>query len=121
MERYLGAKIKELRQSRNWTQAYLAERLNKSVSTVSGYESDAHPIPTDVLISIAELFGISLDALLDLERPTGVSTQGLSTSQIKIVEALIQEFRSPTSTGSDFSESKMNILHDILEDFGRGY
>ena len=25
MERYLGAKIKELRQSRNWTQAYLAE------------------------------------------------------------------------------------------------
>lgn len=68
MERYLGAKIKELRQSRNWTQAYLAERLNKSVSTVSGYESDAHPVPTDVLISIAELFGISLDALLGLER-----------------------------------------------------
>ena len=63
MERYLGAKIKELRQSRNWTQAYLAERLNKSVSTVSGYESDAHPVPTDVLISMAELFGISLDAL----------------------------------------------------------
>lgn len=90
MERYLGAKIKELRQSRNWTQAYLAERLNKSVSTVSGYESDAHPVPTDVLISMAELFGISLDALLGLERPTGVSTQGLSASQIKIVEALIR-------------------------------
>ena len=92
MERYLGAKIKELRQSRNWTQAYLAERLNKSVSTVSGYESDAHPVPTDVLISIAELFGISLDALLGLERPTG----------------------------SNLGKSKMNILHDILEDFGRG-
>lgn len=120
MERYLGAKIKELRQSRNWTQAYLAERLNKSVSTVSGYESDAHPVPTDVLISIAELFGISLDALLCLERPTGVSTQGLSASQIKIVEALIQEFRSPTSKGSNLGKSKMNILHDILEDFGRG-
>ena len=122
MERYLGAKIKELRQSRNWTQAYLAERLNKSVSTVSGYESDAHPVPTDVLISIAiaELFGISLDALLGLERPTGVSTQGLSASQIKIVEALIQEFRSPTSKGSNLGKSKMNILHDILEDFGRG-
>lgn len=116
MERYLGAKIKELRQSRNWTQAYLAERLNKSVSTVSGYESDAHPVPTDVL----ELFGISLDALLGLERPTGVSTQGLSASQIKIVEELIQEFRSPTSKGSNLGESKMNILHDILEDFSRG-
>ncbi len=78
------------------------------------------PVPTDVLISIAELFGISLDALLGLERPTGVSTQGLSASQIKIVEALIQEFRSPTSKGSNLGKSKMNILHDILEDFGRG-
>lgn len=116
MERYLGAKIKELRQSRNWTQAYLAERLNKSVSTVSGYESDA----PDALTSIAELFDISLDALLGLEKPTGVSTQGLSASQIKIVEALIQEFRFPTSKGSNLDESKMNILHDILEDFGRG-
>lgn len=45
MERYLGAKIKELRQSRNWTQAYLAERLNKSVSTVSGYEAMPTPFP----------------------------------------------------------------------------
>ena len=98
MERYLGAKIKELRQSRNWTQAYLAERLNKSVSTVSGYESDAHPVPTDVLISIAELFGISLDALLGLERPTGVSTQGLSASQIKIVEE--------TDSGNPFSHKQ---------------
>ena len=77
------------------------------------------PFPP-VLISIAELFGISLDALLGLERPTGVSTQGLSASQIKIVEALIQEFRSPASKGRNLGKSKMNILHDILEDFGRG-
>ena len=92
---------------------YLAARLNKSVSTVSGYESDAHPIPTDVLISIAELFGVSLDVLLDLEKPTCVSTQGLSISQIEVVEALVQEFRS----GSDFSEAKMKILHDIFDNF----
>lgn len=111
--------------SRNCVKVVIGRRhiwLNglTSVSTVSGYESDAHPVPTDVLISIAELFGISLDALLGLERPTGVSTQGLSASQIKIVEALIQEFRSPTSKGSNLGKSKMNILHDILEDFGRG-
>ena len=38
MEHYLGEKLKKLRESRNWTQAELAKRLNKSVSTVSGYE-----------------------------------------------------------------------------------
>ena len=47
MEHYLGEKLKKLRESRGWTQADLAKRLNKAVSTVSGYESDAHAIPLD--------------------------------------------------------------------------
>ena len=64
---HLGEKLKKLRESRNWTQAELAKRLNKSVSTVSGYESDAHAIPLDVLVSISLLFGISTDELLNLE------------------------------------------------------
>ena len=66
MEYYLGEKLKSLRESRNWTQADLAKRLNKAVSTISGYESDAHAIPLDVLSSIAMLFGISADELLGL-------------------------------------------------------
>lgn len=68
MEYYLGEKLKSLRESRNWTQADLAKRLNKAVSTISGYESDAHAIPLDVLSSIAMLFGISADELLGLEK-----------------------------------------------------
>jgi len=40
MEHYLGEKLKKLRESRGWTQADLAKRLNKAVSTASGYESD---------------------------------------------------------------------------------
>lgn len=45
MEHYLGEKLKKLRESRNWTQAELAKRLNKSVSTVSGYESGCSCYP----------------------------------------------------------------------------
>ena len=60
MEHYLGEKLKKLRESRNWTQAELAKRLNKSVSTVSGYESDAHAIPLDVLV----VFHFCLEFLL---------------------------------------------------------
>ena len=59
MEHYLGEKLKKLRESRGWTQADLAKRLNKAVSTISGYESDAHAIPLDVLASISSLFSIS--------------------------------------------------------------
>lgn len=63
MEHYLGEKLKNLRESRNWSQAELAKRLNKAVSTISGYESDAHAIPLDVLVSISLLFGVSTDEL----------------------------------------------------------
>ena len=36
MGQYLREKLKKLRESRGWTQADLAKRLNKAVSTVSG-------------------------------------------------------------------------------------
>lgn len=78
MEHYLGEKLKSLRESRNWTQADLAKRLNKAVSTISGYESDAHAIPLDVLASISLLFGISTDELLDLETSESLSLSGLA-------------------------------------------
>lgn len=45
MEHYLGEKLKKLRESRGWTQADLAKRLNKAVSTISGYESDSNGRP----------------------------------------------------------------------------
>ena len=71
MEHYLGEKLKKLRESRGWTQADLAKRLNKAVSTISGYESDAHAIPLDVLASISSLFSISTDELLGLDACPG--------------------------------------------------
>lgn len=78
MEHYLGEKLKSLRESRNWTQADLAKRLNKAVSTISGYESDAHAIPLDVLASISSLFGISTDELLGLEKASRFRYQVLT-------------------------------------------
>lgn len=77
MAHYLGKKLKSLRESRNWTQADLAKRLNKAVSTISGYESDAHAIPLDVLASISSLFGISTDELLGLEKAIRFRYQAL--------------------------------------------
>lgn len=83
MEHYLGEKLKKLRESRGWTQADLAKRLNKAVSTVSGYESDAHAIPLDVLASISSLFNISTDELLGLDAPEVLSLSGLTGAQKK--------------------------------------
>lgn len=114
MEYYLGEKLKSLRESRNWTQADLAKRLNKAVSTISGYESDAHAIPLDVLSSIAMLFGISADELLGSD---SLSLSGLEPAQKIILEDLRREFLAPSQRGKDFSPQQMKILHDIIKAF----
>ena len=117
MEYSLGEKLKSLRESRNWTQADLAKRLNKAVSTISGYESDAYAIPLDVLSSIAMLFGISADELLGLEKSDSLSLSGLEPAQKIILEDLRREFLAPSQRGKDFSPQQMKILHDIIKAF----
>lgn len=115
MEHYLGEKLKKLRESRNWTQAELAKRLNKSVSTVSGYESDAHAIPLDVLVSISLLFGISTDELLNLETVNVLPLSGLTKDLLRRIQ---QEYLVPSQRGKNFSEKQMKIIHDIIKSFG---
>ena len=95
MEHYLGEKLKKLRESRNWTQAELAKRLNKSVSTVSGYESDAHAIPLNVL-----------------------PLSGLTKEQCDLLRRIQQEYLVPSQRGKNFSEKQMKIIHDIIKSFG---
>ena len=118
MEHYLGEKLKKLRESRGWTQADLAKRLNKAVSTISGYESDAHAIPLDVLASSSSLFSISTDELLGLDAPEVLSLSGLTGAQKKTLIKLRNELLSPSQKGNDLSPQQMEILHDIIKAFG---
>lgn len=62
-----GLRLRELRKSRGLTQKMLAERINKSVSAVSSYESNAQLPPLDVSKSIALALGISIDYLVGNE------------------------------------------------------
>lgn len=55
-----GLRLKKLRKSRGLTQKMLADRINKSVSAVSSYESNAQLPPLDVSKSIALALGISI-------------------------------------------------------------
>ncbi len=121
MEYYLGETLKKLRQERGWSQKELANRLNKAVSTISGYESDAHPIPLDVLISVSLSFNVSLDELVGIEKGSCISLTGLSDFQIEILKSLRTEYLSPTNCGGDLSASQMRILHDIIKSFAGTY
>ena len=60
----LGSRIKELRESREMTQAELAGLLFVSDKTISKWEKDNSTPDTDLLIKISEIFKVTLDYLI---------------------------------------------------------
>jgi len=119
VEHYPGQKLKQLRKSRGWSQKALAKKLNKGTSTISDYETEAHAIPLDVLISIAAIFGVSLNELTNLKEPDAISLKDLTPFQVETLVALRNEFLSPTNQSSNLSAQQMQILHDIIKLFSQ--
>lgn len=60
----LGQRIKEEREKRQWTQDYLAEKLNVSRQAISKWEVGSTYPDIDRLVQISNLFGITLDSLI---------------------------------------------------------
>ena len=117
MEYYFGKIIKQLRRDKNWSQKDLAKRINKSISTISGYESDAHPVPLDVLVTIAQLCGVTLDELVREDEVDNISLKGMTPQQIDVLKAIRKEFLCPSGRGKDLSNFQMKILHDLIRCF----
>lgn len=60
----LGARIKELRKARGWSQRDLCARANVSPAQLSKYESGTNQVPLRALIRIARALAVPLDTLL---------------------------------------------------------
>ena len=90
---------KELRLSKNLTQAQLAERLWVKKSIISAYETDARPVSLDMLIKYAREFHVSTDYLLGLQAEKTIPLDGLSDSQIALLHTLINEFDAANRAG----------------------
>lgn len=88
-----GARIRELRIAKNFTQDDLAEHMNVSRGFISLIESGKKGCSVDVLIILASLFGVSIDYLV-----LGTATHGNpdSVSLKADIQALIdalEDFR----------------------------
>lgn len=70
----LGARIKQLREARAWSQRTLSMRSGISENRLSKYESGAHEPPLQALVRLATAFGVPADALLP-EVPGAVAAE----------------------------------------------
>lgn len=60
----LGARIAALRRNRGWSQSQLAQRLKISSSAVGMYEQERREPSAQLLVAMAQEFGVSTDFLL---------------------------------------------------------
>lgn len=74
----IGKRIKNLRESRNWSQLFLAKKAGISNSVLSRIESEKRAIDNHLLIIFADIFGVSADYLLG--RTDDPSISGCSSS-----------------------------------------
>ena len=61
----IGTNIKSLREERKYTQEQIAEALGISFQAVSSWERDEYKPDTDKLIRLAELFDVSVSAIVE--------------------------------------------------------
>ena len=61
----LGTNIKQLREERGLTQEQVADKIGITFQAVSSWERDEYKPDTEKLIKLAELFDVSVSALVE--------------------------------------------------------
>lgn len=82
MKKTFGAMIAQLRKDNNMTQAELAEKMGVTDKAVSKWERDLSFPDVSSIPKLAEIFGVSVDTLMQVKRSTNVKTSGGKTSQL---------------------------------------
>ena len=82
----IGSFLKELRKEKNITQEQLAETLGTSRRTVSRWETGTNMPDLDILIDIADFYGVELRELLDGERKSEKMDKELEETVLKVAD-----------------------------------
>lgn len=113
----IGTRLRELRKRKGWTQKHLAQYLHKSTAAVGSYEQNVQTPPTDVLISLAGLYHISIDELLGLTGEESFTVDGLSERQKAVLGSILDEFHNPTGDNRELSPEHFGILNALIQIF----
>ena len=87
----LGEQIKKLRMAKNISQVELADKLSVTKQSISNWENENIMPSIDMLIKIAEYFGVTTDFLLGLSEKHTLNTEGLSEPKISHIQTLIND------------------------------
>ena len=87
-------RIKALRESRGWTQAELARRMNMTRNGINSWEQGLSMPSPQSLVDLARLFSVSTDYLLGVEKHNTVNVTGLDEKDVALIAQLADRLRS---------------------------
>ena len=82
-----------LRLSCNYSQVDVAEKLSVTKQTISNWENNNIQPSVDMLIKIADLFGVTTDYLLGRDSIARIDVDGLSETEIQHINNLVNDLR----------------------------
>ena len=83
-------RLKQLRQDKHLTQAQVAARVGVTASMVSSYETDIRLPSFEVMVRLADLFGVTVDYLLCREDRRFLDISALSDEEAAAVCGLVE-------------------------------
>lgn len=90
----VAERIRHLREQKGFSQTDLAKRLGISRSSVNAWELGISLPSTQYIVELANLFKVSTDYLLCVDRTASISVTGLTDNDIRMVNSLICHLNS---------------------------
>lgn len=87
-------RLKKLRTDKHLTQAQVAKRVGVTASMVSSYETDIRLPSYEVMIRLADLFGVSVDYLLGREEKRLLDISELTDAEAAVVCDMVNLLRN---------------------------
>ena len=83
-------RLKQLRRDRHLTQAQVAKRIGVTAAMVSSYETDIRLPSYEVMVRLADLFGVTVDYLLCRQDKRFLDISVLSEEEAALVCGMVE-------------------------------
>lgn len=89
----IAERIKMLRENQHLSQSELSKKLGITRSSINAWEMGISTPSTTYLVELSQIFHVSIDYLLGLDKNVSLDITGLDTEQVRILTDLAEHFR----------------------------
>lgn len=109
----IGARIKQLRERRGWSQKELGERVRMNHSVLSRIESNKRPLESEELRKFAEVFEVTTDLIIGhsstaLSHGANEFKEIIDLSEDEAIHKIQEMF---TYKGNDITEDQSRMIY----------